>query len=205
MICVPTPALPTSIPDLKSLSAPGGQPLVHKVLDLPVGFGRARGEKDRDLPAPGQEGPLSFSLGKPLPETADEKRAVRPCVRPTWPPPSPHLKRDTRACEAAVGAGGPLSALPLSPSGSGPFGAFFPGRNWDKIKGRTPKGYPSAPNTPDPQRGPVVPPTAAVLTVWYQTGCSSFERIGRRQRIAGRFQGGQNWYRKEDRKCWKNE
>lgn len=49
-----------------------------------------------------------------------------------------------------------------------------------------------------------VPLTAAVLAVWYQTGCSSFERIGKRQKIEGRFQRDQDWYQKEDRKCWKN-
>ena len=52
--------------------------------------------------------------------------AVRPCVRRIRTSPSWHLKQDTRACEAAVGAGGPLSALPLSPLGFrpvwGPFG-----------------------------------------------------------------------------------
>ena len=46
-----------------------------------------------------------------------------------------------------------------------------------------------------------VPLTAAVLAVWYQIECSSFERIGKRQRIEGRFQRDLNWYRKEDRKC----
>ena len=74
------------------------------------------------------------SGGATLPETADEKRAVRPCVRPTRPPPSRHLKRDTRACEAAVGARGPLSALPL-PLGIRPFWGLFPRPKLGQDKG----------------------------------------------------------------------
>ena len=81
------------------------------------------------------ESSAACSGGATLPETADGKRAVRPCVRPTWPPPSRHLKRGTRACEAAVGAGGPLSALPLSPLGIRPFWGLFPRPKLGQDKG----------------------------------------------------------------------
>lgn len=59
-------------------------------------------------------------------DSGRETRCEALCAPDLASPISRHLKRGTRACEAAVGAGGPLSALPLSPSGSGPFGAFSP-------------------------------------------------------------------------------